>query len=380
MLRAAYLDLDGTLLGRGASLLHDADGDFTLLGARALEACARAEVEVVPYSGRRQSTLLHDARMLGLRSYIFEAGCGLVLDGELEWLTDGLEPRDGKTIHEQIEESGAPALLLEHYAGRLRDLRAVALRPRGLPPLPRRRRSTPSRPTRCWSSTASATCASSTTGSCRASMGDGRAYHLIPRAASKARAVARHMQARGYAPEEVIAVGDSREDLGAAARRRHVLARRQRARARAGAARGDGAFANVRVAEASHGAGVYEAVITTLAERALSAAAARIACGGAVDVGLGRRPARHRYAHRRLAVPARPADPARAVLLHAARSPRPSLRRSPPKRSSTWFRTTSLSTSTPSAEPTAEASRRASAQHRSTSSATPSRPSDRSAA
>ena len=58
--------------------------------------------------------------MLGLRSYIFEAGCGLVLDGELEWLTDGLEPRDGKTIHEQIEESGAPALLLERYAGRLR--------------------------------------------------------------------------------------------------------------------------------------------------------------------------------------------------------------------------------------------------------------------
>ena len=51
--------------------------------------------------------------MLGLPSYIFEAGCGLVLDGELEWLTDGLEPRDGKTIHEQIEESGAPALLLD---------------------------------------------------------------------------------------------------------------------------------------------------------------------------------------------------------------------------------------------------------------------------
>ena len=47
--------------------------------------------------------------------------------------------------------------------------------------------------------------------------GAARAYHLIPRAASKARAVARHMQARGYAPEEVIAVGDSREDLGAAA-------------------------------------------------------------------------------------------------------------------------------------------------------------------
>ena len=34
---------------------------------------------------------------------------------------------------------------------------------------------------------------------------------------SKGRAVARHMQNRGYTPDECIAVGDSREDLGAAA-------------------------------------------------------------------------------------------------------------------------------------------------------------------
>ena len=41
-------------------------------------------------------------------------------------------------------------------------------------------------------------------------------YHLIPAAASKARAVARHMQNRGYRPEDCIAVGDSREDMDAA--------------------------------------------------------------------------------------------------------------------------------------------------------------------
>src|SRR5215217_3172934 len=107
VLRAAYLDMDGTLLGRGGSLLHDADGAFTMLGARALEACARAEVEVVPYSGRRQSTLLRDTRILGLRSYIFEAGCGLVLDGEVRWLA------------EEVDDGAANALLLERYAGRL---------------------------------------------------------------------------------------------------------------------------------------------------------------------------------------------------------------------------------------------------------------------
>ena len=44
---ALYLDLDGTLLGRGASLLHDGEGAISLLGVRAIEACLRADVEVV---------------------------------------------------------------------------------------------------------------------------------------------------------------------------------------------------------------------------------------------------------------------------------------------------------------------------------------------
>src|SRR3954451_13587839 len=107
VLRAAYLDMDGTLLGRGASLFHDADGAFTMLGARALEACARADVEVVPYSGRRQSTLLHDALILGVRSYIFEAGCGMVLDGELQLLTA------------EVDDAAAHALLMARYAAQL---------------------------------------------------------------------------------------------------------------------------------------------------------------------------------------------------------------------------------------------------------------------
>ena len=94
-----------------------------------------------------------------------------------------------------------------------------------------------------------------------------RAYHLVPRAASKAGAVARHMQIRGYVPEECIAIGDSREDLGAAAAVgsfwfvANALAKDPTLRdAIAGRP-------NVRVADGSYGAGVYEAVVTTLAER-----------------------------------------------------------------------------------------------------------------
>jgi hydroxymethylpyrimidine pyrophosphatase-like HAD family hydrolase len=266
VLRAAYLDLDGTLLGRGGSLLHDGEGNFTMLGARALEACARAEVEMVPYSGRRQSTLLHDTRMLGVPSYIFEAGCGLVLDGELEWLTDGVEPRDDQTIHDQIEASGAVAMLLSRYAGRLQvyspwaaarevsvlflgdEIDALEadelLLEEGFE----------------WLRLVD-------NGVMHGAAGTGRAYHLIPRAASKARAVARHMQARGYSADEVIAVGDSREDLGAAAVVGTFWLVANALRREPGLREAMAEYGNVRVAEEGHGAGVYEAVITELAER-----------------------------------------------------------------------------------------------------------------
>jgi hydroxymethylpyrimidine pyrophosphatase-like HAD family hydrolase len=270
-LRCVYCDLDGTLLGRRASLVHDGNGDFSLLGVRALEACARADVEFVPYSGRRRLTLGSDARLLGARAWIFEAGCGLVIDGEEEWLTDGLVPRDGVTIHEQIERTGAPALLLERFAGRLeyhtpwnveRDVSHLfrglvdafeadtLLMEHGHGHL------------RLVDNGAIAPRTDSLPG-----VDAPRAYHLIPRAASKGRAVARHMQARGYAREECIAIGDSREDITAA---EVVSAFWLVANAVARDPSMSQAIAgvpNVRVAEEAHGAGVYEAVLTTLAER-----------------------------------------------------------------------------------------------------------------
>jgi hypothetical protein len=77
VLRCAYVDLDRTLRGAGGSILHDADGAFTLLGARALEACSRAGVELVVYADEDPAEA---ARLLGLRTWI--AGDRLVLDGD----------------------------------------------------------------------------------------------------------------------------------------------------------------------------------------------------------------------------------------------------------------------------------------------------------
>jgi hydroxymethylpyrimidine pyrophosphatase-like HAD family hydrolase len=255
-LRCVYVDLDGTLLGAGASFLRDGEGDFSLLGARALEACARAGVELVIYSGRRRSSLWHDARLLGVTTYAFEAGAGLVLDGELHWLAGSYAPREDATIFDQIEASGAPRLLLDrfelvHHDPWHRD-REVSHLFRGT----------------ADTEAADALLAEHGHGELRlldngaSDQPPARVYHLVPRAASKAGAVAFHMRARGYAPEECIAVGDSREDMGAAeAVGAFWLV------ANADEALLATAPANVRACEEGHGAGVYEAVMTELAER-----------------------------------------------------------------------------------------------------------------
>jgi hydroxymethylpyrimidine pyrophosphatase-like HAD family hydrolase len=268
-MRALYVDLDGTLLGPNGSLLRGGDGRFSALAIRALEACWRSEVEVVLFSGRKQSSVFEAARLIGSSSYIFEIGCGLVVDGELEWLTDGIEPSPAAgTISDQITATGAPELLLSHFGAALEyhtpwstgrevshlfrgsvslDEAAALLAQAGLESL------------RLVDNGVVHAAAEQIPG-----LATVRAYHLVPAGASKARAVARHMQARGYAPEDCIAVGDSREDVDAAsvvgafwlvanALDRDPTLEGQ-ARRRPG----------VQITEESYGAGVYEAVVRTL--------------------------------------------------------------------------------------------------------------------
>jgi hypothetical protein len=89
VLRCVYADLDAVLLGRGSSFLHAADGSFTLLGARALEACARAGAEVVPWSERAAADVAADAARLGLQAWIADGTLGL--DDDTEPVADRAE-------------------------------------------------------------------------------------------------------------------------------------------------------------------------------------------------------------------------------------------------------------------------------------------------
>ena len=118
-LRCVYTDLDGTLLGRWGSLFRDSEGGFSMLQARALEACHRADVEVVIKSGRREGSVVEDAKLLGLRSYIYEVGCAVVIDGEETLLIGDAETEPGKTLAETMVDRGIPDELFEHFGRRL---------------------------------------------------------------------------------------------------------------------------------------------------------------------------------------------------------------------------------------------------------------------
>jgi hypothetical protein len=269
-LRCVYTDLDGTMLGQGASLLRDAEGNFSLLAIRALEACHRAGVEVVIKSGRRKAQVYEDARLIGQRSYIYEMGCGLVDGPDEVFLTGDLQPRADASVYEQIERSGAPRLLIDTYPGLIEhhspwhtdrqfshlfrgdvdldgvhalfaghghgDLRLVDNGVTG-------RRSESLTPETLHT------------------------YHLIPRAAGKANAVATHMRRRELAREDTIAIGDSRGDLEVApvVGRFFLVANGLYRDPDIRDAIPPGA--EVTVTEEPMTAGFYEAVVRSLAER-----------------------------------------------------------------------------------------------------------------
>jgi HAD superfamily hydrolase (TIGR01484 family) len=268
-LRAVYTDLDGTLLGRYGSLFRDAEGEFSMRAARALEACHRAGVEVVIMSGRREATVATDARLLGHTSYIYEAGCAVVIDGERTYLTGDWRPDEGGTPAEKLVEAGIPELLFERFDGRLEwhapwhTGRELSLLMRGLVDV--------AEANQVIAAAGHHDLRFLDNGSIGRRMegveGVIHAYHLVPGGASKAKAVAFHTRARGYAPEECIGVGDSIEDLEAAASvgRFFVVAngpRRDQALREALAG-----FPNASVTEGAMGEGVYEAIVATLAER-----------------------------------------------------------------------------------------------------------------
>lgn len=215
-LAVLYADLDGTLLGPGGSLFADPEGRPTGAAAEALLRLHRAGVELVLVSGRTRRGVQEPARVLGAGAFVAELGGLLVLADGTEIVDTGQAPT-GLRPAEDLRRSGAAALLLERFPGRLLPVAPwteVSLMFQGLV------------------DTSEADEVLRAAGFGWARLADnGRlrrrpaeldvpevhAYHLLPRGVSKASAVRRHRELRGVPRERTAAVGDSPADLELAA-------------------------------------------------------------------------------------------------------------------------------------------------------------------
>jgi hydroxymethylpyrimidine pyrophosphatase-like HAD family hydrolase len=265
-LRCLYTDLDGTLLGAGGSLFRDAEGGFSRAQALLLEACDRAGVEVVIMSGRREAQVHSDARLIGQTSYIYEAGCAMVIDRERTLLTGDWAPSEQQTVAERILEDGVAELLLGHFEGRLEwhepwhTGRELSLLMRGKVDVEEANelvRAAGHDDLRFLDNGA--------IGRPMPEIDIAHAYHLVPGGASKAAAVGAHMQARGYGRGECIAAGDSIEDLEAALHVERFFCVANGPERDPALRAALGGYDNVTVTEGRMGDGVYEAVVSTLA-------------------------------------------------------------------------------------------------------------------
>jgi phosphoglycolate phosphatase len=83
----------------------------------------------------------------------------------------------------------------------------------------------------------------------------------VPAESSKANAVVRHMQARGYPAADCIAIGDSREDLEVAGAVGRFYLVANALEEDPGLRQAAASYGNVEVTESGHGDGFYEAVV-----------------------------------------------------------------------------------------------------------------------
>lgn len=236
-----------------------------MMPARALEAAHRAGVEVVIMSGRREPQVHEGARLMGQTSYIYEAGCAFVIDGETTLLTGDEAGGGDSSLFERLEARGVPDLLFHRFPGRLEyhapwhagrrhshlfrgkvDVGEAndVLEAEGHDDL------------RLLDNGA--------IGRAMPGLETAHAYHLVPKVVSKAAAVSAHARARGYDEASCIGVGDSVEDLEVAGAVGQFFVVANGPERDPGLRAAIGGRDNVTVTEGRMGEGFYEAVVTTL--------------------------------------------------------------------------------------------------------------------
>lgn len=222
--RVLYTDLDGTLLGRGASLLKDGAGEPSLDAAIAVTELNRAGLKVVICSGRNAKQLMEVSRMLGWDDFIAELGTVRSYDRGARRVYDtGAWPSnatlDHETPYEAIVRVGALDRLREAFPGLIeyhdpwyldREVTHVL---RGNVPVPEAQALLDELPL------AVSLVDNGIIHPPRHTLqgvDEVHAYHLVPAGVSKPRAIVADLAERGLARDEAIAIGDSAADVAMA--------------------------------------------------------------------------------------------------------------------------------------------------------------------
>ncbi|MDO8962918.1 MAG: HAD hydrolase family protein [Coriobacteriia bacterium] len=221
--RILYTDLDGTLLGRGACLLKDGDGNSSLDAAVAIAALNTAGLKVVITSGRNAKQLLEVSRVLGFDDFIAELGTvrryrgGRRVYDTGDW-PDGILLPD-ETPYDAIIRAGALRVLQERYPGLIeyhdpwhldREVTHVL---RGNVPLAEAQAQLDTLPMPVTLVDNGIIHPPRTT---LVGVDEVHAYHLVPTGVSKAHAIAADLAERGLTRDQAIAIGDSAADIGMA--------------------------------------------------------------------------------------------------------------------------------------------------------------------
>lgn len=216
-LKVVYTDVDGTLVGPGGCLFWDSQKNYTLEPAKTIVAALEKGLDIVMISGRNRDQLKEDARIMGFKNYIAEAGAEIVYDLGRKFVQNiGDFKVTKETVFETIAKCGAPQALFERYKGKLEyhtpwsaqryythllrgrvevDEVNDFLQNEGFADL----KFVDNGRIFVKSETLEVT--------------EPHAYHLLPKATDKGSAIRKDQEIRKIEKEETIAIGDSEADL-----------------------------------------------------------------------------------------------------------------------------------------------------------------------
>lgn len=219
--RVLYTDLDGTLFGRGGSVLTDDSGSWSLSAVEAIVTLNSEGLQVFMVSGRNVKQLMEIARLLGWQDFIAEIGCVRVYGRGREIVYDlGDWPEgtlDGRTPYEVIDDLRALEMLQERFPGlieyhdpyHLDRLATHVLRGEVDIEEAQRLMDTLPLPVKIVDN--------GLINPMRHTLRDGieriHAYHLMPKGVSKSDAIAADLAHRGMIRDHALAIGDSPTDL-----------------------------------------------------------------------------------------------------------------------------------------------------------------------